>query len=403
MYLRNQLINQLLENDIEPIVTLYHWDLPTALHKQDCKGWICKDIVDHFEKYARYCFETYGDKVKNWITLNEPGVFTDEGYRWDEMAPGMGGGAHIGRIARHNTVLAHARAYHVYDTEFKALQNGRCGITLNSGWAHPETPEDQKATEIYLAMHAGWWAYPIYGQDGDYSPLLKTALKDAGEWETEYEFTVEEKKLNKGSSDFFGLNHYGSEVVQLNPKRKYGFEGLDWCREWAQSGSEWHDIVPWGFRELLKWIHSTFDSKKYPIYVTENGMSTNNADFTNGTDLDPNLKDGFRIEFYNDYIGQMHRAMIEDNVNIEGYTAWSLMDNFEWARGYTERFGVHWTNYTDPNREVFAKKSADFYAKVAKSNQVPGTVCCDEENHDDGEDGFPQLGLSLILFFLLFF
>jgi len=146
-------------------------------------------------------------------------------------------------------------------------------------------------------------------------------------------------------------------------------------------------------------------------------MSTNNADLTNGTDFDPNLNDGFRIEFYNDYIGQMHRAMIENNVNIEGYTAWSLMDNFEWARGYTERFGVHWTNYTDPEREVFVKDSAEFYSQVAKSNQVPGTACCDESTtgtsttaeqttkpngDDDSEDGSLPLGLSLIFLLMLF-
>ena len=124
------------------------------------------------------------------------------------------------------------------------------------------------------------------------------------------------------------------------------------CEEWKTTGSSWLFPVPWAFRSLLNFIDETYDSEKYPIFVTENGLSSRDNDFggTNGTDQDPNLNDQFRVDFYNEYIGQMERAINEDGVNVEAYTAWSLMDNFEWARGYTERFGLHWVNYTDPNR-----------------------------------------------------
>ena len=168
----------------------------------------------------------------------------------------------------------------------------------------------------------------------------------------------EQKELNRGSSDFFGLNHYGSDIVRY-ANNSYEREYMDNCPEWPTTGSSWLFPVPWAFRSLLNWIDTNFDSEKYPIMITENGLSSKYGD--NGTDFEPNLNDQFRINFYNgnydgiyygnngnylDYIGQMHRAMTEDKVNVEAYTAWSLMDNFEWARGYTERFGLHWTNYT---------------------------------------------------------
>ena len=140
------------------------------------------------------------------------------------------------------------------------------------------------------------------------------------------------------------------------------------CSEWPESGSDWLRPCPWAFRELLKYIDQNWQK---PIYVTENGISSSDA--SNGTDLEPMLNDQFRVQFYEDYIGQMLRAINEDHVNVKAYTAWSLMDNLEWARGYTERFGLHWTNYTDPARHVYRKASGDWYARVARDNCVTGT------------------------------
>ena len=103
-----------------------------------------------------------------------------------------------------------------------------------------------------MSLSAGWWAWPIYGYDGDYSPVMKQALKGAGEWEPEFEFTEEEKALNKGSSDFFGLNHYMSSIVQFNEKKDYKYETMGRCSEWPESGSDWLRPCPWAFRGLLK-------------------------------------------------------------------------------------------------------------------------------------------------------
>ena len=124
------------------------------------------------------------------------------------------------------------------------------------------------------------------------------------------------------------------------------------CDSWPTAGSSWLKSVPWGLRKLLEYIHKKWDTNKYPIYITENGLSSKG----NGTDSNPELNDPWRRDFYHNYIGQVHRAITESGVNVKGYTAWSLMDNFEWSRGYTERFGLHWVNFTDPNRSVYSSK-----------------------------------------------
>ena len=145
------------------------------------------------------------------------------------------------------------------------------------------------------------------------------------------------------------------------------------CEEWKTTGSAWLFPVPWAFRSLLNFIDEHYDSKQYPIFVTENGLSSRDstgAGIGNGTDMAPNLNDQFRIDFYNEYIGQMQRAIDEDGVNVEAYTAWSLMDNFEWARGYTERFGLHWVNYTDPNRFEKALKSTSHLIHYFKKGRL---------------------------------
>ena len=250
------------------------------------------------------------------------------------MAPGICGGHELGRQARHNSLLAHAKAYRVYENEFKPTQKGQCGITLNSGYSQPEDPNNEKdvlASETAMSLYLGWWADPIYGGTGDYSQVMKNALNRESEWKPYYELSDAEKAEIKSSSDFFGLNHYGSDIVRWNDDSPYGVEYMDRCDEWKTTGSGWLFPVPWAFRSLLNFIDAHYDSKQYPIFVTENGLSSRDSEEVggNGTDLAPNLDDQFRIDFYNEYIGQMQRAIDEDGVNVEAYTAWSLMDTWK--------------------------------------------------------------------------
>ena len=151
-----------------------------------------------------------------------------------------------------------------------------------------------------MSLYLGWWAYPIYGTEGNYLALMKDTLAAEDEWNDDWNLTADQIKMVKGSSDFFGLNHYGSDIVKYDEKAKYKYVKLPKCKEWPTTGSSWLRPVPWAFRELLKFIHQEFNSSKYPIFVTENGLSSKDMPGipTNGTDFDPNLNDQFRINFY---------------------------------------------------------------------------------------------------------
>ena len=164
----NNLINELLANDIVPAVTLYHWDLPQAL--QDHGGWLNASVADWFEEYSRVCYEEVGDRVKFWITLNEPKETSLQGHGSGTMAPGLQGIGTLAYIAAHNQIRAHARAYTAYHDDFAASQAGKIGITLNVNWGEPRDPdnaEDVEASETFLQFNMGWYAHAIF-VDGKY-------------------------------------------------------------------------------------------------------------------------------------------------------------------------------------------------------------------------------------------
>lgn len=322
-------------------------------------------------------------------------VVADLGYGWGVMAPGI---KKKNLIARYNTVRAHARAYHIFKTEFKEKQNGRCGITLNCDWYEPKTDSmaDIDAAQQKLDFQLGFWADPIF-KTGDYPEGVKNIYGDDLP-----QFTEEEKELNLHSADgFFGLNHYTARILEscedYVPGCDHGILETT-CSNWLTSGSTWLWSVPWGFHHLLKYIHNRYDSEKYPIYITENGISSKN----NGTDAKPELNDQWRVNHYHGYIGQMHRAMAE-GVVVKAYTAWSLMDNFEWSRGYTERFGLIWVNFTDPDRSVSWKDSAKYYKGVAAGNSVEGNSVEPEPEPEAEPEGSGSntISLSIALFLII--
>jgi len=409
-------IDKLLANGINPFVTLYHWDLPQPL-QDEYQGWLGAKIADDFEDYARLCYESFGDRVKNWITINEAEVVADQGYEWAAMAPGIKDRMYL---ARHNTVRAHTKAYRVYEKEFKEQQKGQCGITINTDWYEGKTDskEDMEAAQHQMDLQAGFWADPIYTETGDYKQYVKDVMaqhaKEKGY--TVPPFTEDEKAENAMAADFFGLNHYTSRLLSPGDCGESKDEcyalSADTCSEWPTSGSDWLYSVPWGFRRLLKYLHDTYDSNKFPIYVTENGISSAHKDEKpgNGTDEDPNLDDHWRVDHYHAYIGQMLRAISEDGVNVKAYTAWSLMDNYEWSRGYSERFGLIWVNFTevwsaenfptypegkDPANALLWKASADFYKKIAETNEV------EPSSTDSTTDSTSTQSISAIALFAL--
>jgi beta-glucosidase/6-phospho-beta-glucosidase/beta-galactosidase len=388
----NDVINTLLAHNIEPFVTLYHWDLPQALandskgategDKLFGKGWLDASIADDFVAFAEACFLQFGDRVSNWLTFNEPLTFVNMGYSAGIHAPGRCTGCSLGGdsatepyIAAHNVLRAHGKAV----ARFRQLKqasphmlDGKIGITLNCDWAEPFTSsqEDKDAATRNLEFQLAWYADPVFF--GTYPASMVALVGDRLP-----KFTEEESAQLKGSWDFFGLNHYTSTYVRKpdSPAPLPG-KGGSWGADQytAQTvtsieglpigvlaDSSWLHVVPWGFRKMLNWVAERYGNPG--IYVTENGCDVPNE---SQLPLAEALNDQFRVDFYRGYLGNMAEAM-KDGVKVKGYFAWSLLDNFEWADGYSKRFGLHYVDYSD-NLKRYKKASAKWYHDYIRAN-----------------------------------
>ncbi|KAL4223206.1 hypothetical protein ACF0H5_016678 [Mactra antiquata] len=367
----NRLIDALLEANIEPMVTLYHWDLPQAL--QDYDGWLNETTADLFADYADLCFREFGDKVKFWITLNEPWVVSLLGHEYGIMAPGKQSNGTFAYQVSRTLILAHAKAFRRYEQKYKSSQHGKVGITMNCDWwvpKNPNDPGDRNAAERGLQFHIGWFAHPIY-KNGDYPDVMKQQINRRSNSSKSRlpPFSEDEKKMIKGTYDFLGLNMYTSVVVSHNMcednDTSYNCD-QDLMEEkdpsWIGSGSSWLKVTPWGMRRLLNWLKTEYDN--VPVYITENGISDRNG----------SLNDQHRIYYYNNYINNMLKAIKLDGCNVKGYTAWSLLDNFEWSRGYSEKFGLHYVNFSDPTRPRIPKASAAWYRQLVTRNGFVNTM-----------------------------
>lgn len=368
----NALIDELLANGITPLVTLYHWDLP--LWVQDSTGgWSgSADIGDKFANYARVCFDMFGDRVKNWITLNEPWCSAVLGYEVGEHAPGDTSrpGEAVYK-AGHNLLLAHAKAVKVYRGAFQKEQRGKIGITLNSNWVEPwdhGNEESVRAAQRDLDFELGWFADAIW--KGDYPESMRKAV--GGRLPR---FSEEEKSLLKGSSDFFGLNHYSTQYSKGFFNEESGNASdtnywkdrgtiQDYDKKWKKTDMGWA-IVPWGLRNLLLYISKTYKPEG-GITVTENGLASRER---NREEME---KDTLRTEFYREYIEALHQA-IEKGADVKGYFLWSLMDNFEWSYGYAKRFGLYWVDYETMER--VPKPAVQWYSDVTANNAVIVKTC----------------------------
>ncbi len=356
----SRLIDKLLEAGIEPWVTLYHWDLPLALQLEE-NGWLGPELPRLFAEYADICFRHFGDRVKNWITLNEPWVVAMLGYGQGVFAPGRTSNVDP-YLAGHQLLLAHASAVERYRAKYQTGQKGRIGITNNCDWREPLTDnvQDQKAAQRALEFFLGWFADPVYF--GDYPSSMRERVGVRLP-----EFKPEEKALLIGSSDFFGLNHYttmyAAEATAVQAS-VYGNGGLSEDQDvtlstdpaWPITDMGWA-VVPWGCRKLLQWIDDRYSHPE--VVITENGCAYPD-EISNGRVHDQN-----RIAFMEGYLSEI-RAAIGQGVHVSGYFAWSLMDNFEWASGYSKRFGLHHVNFETLVRTP--KDSALWYSKVIQKN-----------------------------------
>ncbi|XP_058829744.1 myrosinase 1-like [Topomyia yanbarensis] len=396
----NNLINALLENNITPLVVLYHWDLPQRL--QQLGGWTNREVIGHFREYARFAFATFGDRVKWWTTFNEPLQTCRQSYEWDAMAPGYNFPGIPSYLCTHNLLLSHAEAVEVYRTQFQPEQKGKIGITVDSSWAEPrsDSPEDQEASETNLQFFLGWFMHPIYSTSGNYPQVMIDRIAALSQQQGFAKsrlptFSVEEINKLKGSSDFFGFNTYTTYIVYKNDggnSVKFPEPSFDHDRgvveyqdaSWPGTGSDWFRVYPKGIYNLLKWINKEYNNPE--VYITENGYSDRGG-----------TRDEGRVQYFKDYMSAVLDA-IDEGCNVKGYIAWSLMDNFEWRAGLIERFGLYYVDYNHPNRTRTQKSSAKFYASVIETRKIDMDFMPEPEegsttqNPEESTTGTPEPG-----------
>lgn len=345
----DRLINELLENGIDPAVTLYHWDLPQAL--QDSGGWSNHDTADYFAEYAERIFKVLGDRVNKWITHNEPWCVAFAGHRQGRHAPGFTDFSLAVQVS-HHLMLSHAKAVQAY----KALNSktGKIGITLNLYPIYPASDsfEDTETAMLVDGYHNRWFLDPAfkgqYPQDmlNFYKEKLNSPVIQPGDMEI----------IAANPAEFLGINYYFRKVVrkgnidpvllfdEVKPEGKY--TEMNW------------EVYPQGLYDLLMRIKKDYNNPL--IYITENGAAFKDSKPINGI-----VEDQDRLNFLKQHFETTAKA-VKEGVNVQGYYVWSLMDNFEWAHGYTKRFGLIYIDYE--TQERIWKRSALWYKDVIKNN-----------------------------------
>ncbi len=350
----SELIDVLLENEIEPYITLYHWELPYELYKRG--GWMNPEIVNWFGEFAKLAAERFSDRVKYFFTLNEPQCFVGLGFLSGEHAPGVKAPIKDTFEMAHNALKAHGRAVQMLRQFGK--QKLIIGYAPTGSMCYPdtETPEDieaarhqlfsMQADDRYWTWNVAWWSDPVllghYPKEGlikyeQYLPVISD----------------EDMKLISEPIDMYGQNIYNGRRVRMGadkmPEEVKRSEGA------PRTAGGW-PITPeclyWGPKFLYERYHK-------PIYITENGLSC--ADVVS---LDKKVHDPNRIDFLSRYLKELKRAAGE--IDIRGYFQWSLMDNFEWNKGYSERFGIVYVDYD--TQERIWKDSAFWYQNLIRSN-----------------------------------
>ena len=331
------LVDALLESDIQPCATLYHWDLPQAL--EDAGGWPNRDTVDAFVEYTEAVVRRLGDRVPYWITHNEPWVASWMGYGLGIHAPGrMDEGAAM--AAAHHMLVSHGRAVEVIRRDGSGAQ---AGITLNLAPVHPasHSAEDRAAAAMADARGNRWFLDPVFR--GEYpSEVLQAFAPHLPP------IVGDDMRVIASPIDFLGVNYYNRHVVRANPETgrpvhvrpdSNSFTDMDW------------EVYPDALRELLLRLYREY--RPAQMFVTENGAAYNDVRIHDGSIRDPE-----RVSYLEQHLQACSRA-IQEGAPLAGYFLWSLLDNFEWHDGYQKRFGLVYVDY--PTLERIPKSSFDWY------------------------------------------
>ncbi len=352
----DNLINELLDNGIEPFVTLYHWDLPYALHLQG--GWMNPNSPSWFYEYAKVVAEHFSDRVKNFFTINEPQCIVGLGYQTGEHAPGLKVGPSDYFRIWHNVLKAHGRAVEAlreFSKQPVKISMAPCGALYVPETNKPEDIEAARKANFSLpenSIGACSWDVALCCDPVYLGQYPEDILKEFGQFFPKV--TDADMKLISQPLDFLGQNIYNAVTVRAGEDgkavRAARYDGF------PQTAIGW-PVTP----EVLYWAPKFMQERyKKPFMITENGMASHDW-----VGVDGKVHDQARVDFMARYLGAYKRAA-EDGVDLAGYFAWSVMDNFEWAYGYSQRFGLVYTDYNTQKRTW--KDSAYFYKNIIETN-----------------------------------
>ncbi|XP_012250716.2 myrosinase 1-like [Athalia rosae] len=365
----HNLIDEILANGIEPFVTIYHFDHPYFL--EEMGGWMNEMMIDRYVEYARLIFKEFGSKVKHFVTINEPQQLC-VGYLENSMPPAK----ELLEIGiwrcQTNVLKAHARAYHMYDAEFRTSQHGQIGMTFPCEGMISFDDVQAAAGDTAFQFGCGMMAHPIYV--GDFPPKVKTRIAKMSKMQGYPKSRLPELSPEwiayiKGTCDYFGLNHYTSTISIPDPDEALGIYKNDlgylsvFDPSWASSSASWLKVVPRGFRNVLCKIKDEYNNPL--VYVLENGY----PDYGE-------LNDYERIRYFQSYLKELLIAIKEDGCRVSRYTVWSLLDNFQLNAGYTQPFGIVKVDFDDPERNRTEKLSANWWRETIRTRKL--------RDNDDG-------------------
>jgi beta-glucosidase len=345
----SRLVDELLANGIMPFPTLYHWDLPQWL--QDRGGWANREIIPQFSKYAEVCVNALGDRIKNWMVFNEPWVFTFIALLYGHHAPGIRDSSHCMR-ATHIVNLAQADAMKAMRATGKPQAVGSA-FSMTAMYPASDSAEDIAAAERQHAFTNTWFIDPIL--KGEYP----RAYVDQEQALARMDIQPGDMEAMRSTFDFIGINLYQRGIIAAAESDKnLGTRGIP--GPGPRTAFNW-EVWPAGIYQMIKRIDK--DYGRPTIYITENGCSYPTAPGADGL-----VHDQERIDFYNGYIGQVARAY-DEGCDVRGYYAWTLLDNFEWATGFTQRFGLTYCDFENGQKRTI-KDSGYWFRDLIAKNEI---------------------------------
>ncbi len=358
-----RLVAGLRERDIEPLATLYHWDLPQPL--EDAGGWPLRETAERFAEYAAIVARGLGDGVSRWITVNEPFVVANHGYRTGVHAPGRADEA-AAAAATHHLLLGHGLAVQAMRAELDA--ESQVGVTLDLTVVRATTDQAKAVAEEIEAESNNVFLDPLLV--GTYpAGIVRASLLPSPELIMDRDMAVISAPI-----DFLGVNYYAPRTVGLRDENDELRRGevrisdhpgaVTVTGEGVASTAVGWPIDASGLYDLLVQLHGR--APDLPLYITENGMAAEDY-----VDPEGSVRDYERISYLRDHLAAAARA-IEIGVDLRGYFCWSFLDNFEWAEGYQKRFGLVYVDFGTQRRTP--KASADFYRQMIAANAVPAVT-----------------------------